>query len=212
MAGKVCSAHRRFCNFTDLPSLLRNLADYYERPATSLIHPSEKPSCLPVKKRKYNQLVKLVELENKRIQNKQANYSVHINPVEPTKPAGSVGPAKPAKPAKLDKQTTDTFELVDLVNETTDLPSWPNQAQPDQPAEPAHPAKPAKPGKPDAPDSPIKPDDSGPSKQAKLSSNSKPAKPSKPAKLIVVPKFPGKKKPSKALLALFERFNIDTFS
>jgi hypothetical protein len=194
VAGKVCSAHRRFCNFTDLPSLLRNLADYYERPATSLIHPSEKPSCLPVKKRKYNQLVKLVELENKKIQNKHANYSVHINPVEPT------------KPSELAQQTTNGFDLVDLVDETTDLPSWPNETQP------AQPARPAQPNAPDAPDTPNTPDDSGPSKPAKLSSKSKPAKPAKPAKLIVVPKFPGKKKPSKALLALFERFNIDAFS
>jgi hypothetical protein len=63
LEGKISNAYIRYGlhKFIDLPSFLRNLADYLEHPPLGykFIHPSEKAKSPKLSKRSYNKLVKL---------------------------------------------------------------------------------------------------------------------------------------------------------
>jgi hypothetical protein len=48
----------------DLPRILRNMADYFERPHYNYIHPSEKPKDKKLKKSSYNKLIKCLQKAN----------------------------------------------------------------------------------------------------------------------------------------------------
>jgi len=57
--GKVENNSRRYCiDLSDLPSILRMIADYLERPHLNYIHPSEKPKKQTLSKRCFNILAK----------------------------------------------------------------------------------------------------------------------------------------------------------
>ena len=64
--GKVWNNSIRFGKHHMLPQLLRNMADYLEQDNRPLIHPNEKPKPRRVFKRKYSQLVKVMNEKEKK--------------------------------------------------------------------------------------------------------------------------------------------------
>lgn len=68
LEGKIVNNWRR--NGMDkfdisLPDFLRNLADYLERPNTSIVHPTELPEIPKIKKSNYNKLFKALDEKDK---------------------------------------------------------------------------------------------------------------------------------------------------
>ena len=93
LEGKIANNFKRLGlnKETDLPSLLRNLADYLERPNLPYIHPSEKPKSQKLMKSSYNKLIKELQL---------INYNKPVPPFPKNK--------------KLSKKLQKLYDLVEL--------------------------------------------------------------------------------------------------
>lgn len=93
LEGKIANNFKRLGlnKEIELPSLLRNLADYLERPNLPYIHPKEKPKQAKLMKSSYNKLVKSLQ---------EIKYSKPI-------------PEYP-KSKKLTKKLEKLYQLVDL--------------------------------------------------------------------------------------------------
>jgi hypothetical protein len=78
--GKITNAFKRYGldKLIDLPSFLRNLADYLEcnrqHDEVKYIHPREEPKPPKLMKSSYNKLVKLIQKDGKRV----PKYSVRL--------------------------------------------------------------------------------------------------------------------------------------